>query len=288
MGETMTFQTWLTTTKFEYPLAIDNATEDLIYQYFKLRRCKGDEPFKLWFVRTLSMHYPYYQELLRVDPTVSKYDWFVEYYSENQSVGKTTCANTESGNAVRTNNGSSESSTISTGTSHSDDETTSDSLTGGFARGGALSKANPMSASYTAEEMKAHASDSMTIGDNKLSGYGKNFPNMDIKNPTTASDTLTTNETAVNDKSSATGNTSHAEQGNTTSKHSAQDTTNTASERNATNDSLTQSVTSGRNQLPSDVIMKAKAAIASTTAWDYLYSKLDKCFLSCYDYDDEE
>lgn len=74
---------------YEYPEYIDEVTAELISDWFRCRYVLT-ENFYIFFNRSLALNYPYYVELLRVDPVTSKFDWFVEEYLEKETTDKTT------------------------------------------------------------------------------------------------------------------------------------------------------------------------------------------------------
>ena len=319
---------------YEFPSDIDDATKSLITAFFCYREVASNKKFKVWFDRSLEVHYPYYMQLLRIDPTISDYDWFVESYMERElrHEGST------SGNSSDNTTGDSSSShtfnnetsnirtpdiTSSTDTTYGSKqhETFNDTTKGvttdnnqGFARAGALGRVAPMSESYTADDMKANNSDKITVGNNSISGYASGFPDMDIRNPSSTSDALTrdgrlqegtteqTRKTNGSDGNMSwrTGSdkventTTGTDTNITTSKSVNPDKTITTKNEHSSHDTLSTDESkdkerySGRHQLPSDVIAKAKAVIASSTSWNYLYSVLDKCFLQTFDLDEEE
>lgn len=72
---------------FEYPEYIDEVTAEMISDWFRCRYVTTNN-FYLFFNRSLALNYPYYRELLRVDPVISKFDWFVEEYLEKETTDK--------------------------------------------------------------------------------------------------------------------------------------------------------------------------------------------------------
>ena len=193
------------------------------------------------------MNYPYYRQLLRIDPSTSSFDWLITQYNErenitesrsNQSgttsvVGTTTNNGTSestsnsngTSNVISKNNGTSESSSTSTGTSNvvsKNDGTSKDTTTGsttgnnqGFERQTGLSRVSPMSSDYTTDDMKERNNDKITVGDQSIRGYAHGMPYANIKNPSATSDTLTengslsagTSETTTNGTTTANGTT---------------------------------------------------------------------------------
>ena len=319
---------------YEYPSVVDETTQGIITSFFCYREISSNKKFVAWFNRELLLNYPYYLQLLRLDPSVSDYDWFVEVYMEREL--KHTGSNDSTSTAIITGNDKNirefnnkitnnripnlTNETITTyGAKHHEifDDTTSIDTTDnnqGFSRAGALSRVSPMSASYTAEEMKANNADKITVGKQSLSGYAKGFPDMDIRNPTQSSDALTT-EGKLSAGSNKTNRKTNTPDGNVqwsegddkvkiTTKGSDENITVsetvtpetvaiTKNDSNMTTVEGTNNATyrdrySGRNSLPADVIKSAKTCIQQSVSFNWLRRKLDKCFMQVYDYDEDE
>lgn len=82
MAKNKTFLEWLSE-GHHIPDYVDEATASLINDWFCLRRIKNH--FEIFFDRALHLAYPYYMQLLRIDPTKSSFDWFVQDYLERQN-----------------------------------------------------------------------------------------------------------------------------------------------------------------------------------------------------------
>ena len=319
---------------YEYPSVVDETTQGIITSFFCYREIASNKKFVTWFNRELLLNYPYYLQLLRVDPSVSDYDWFVENYMErelkhtgsNDSTSTATITgddkNIRTFNNKITNNRTpnlTNTSTTTYGAKHHEtfDDTTSTDTTDnnqGFSRAGALSRVSPMSASYTADEMKANDKEKITVGKQSLSGYSKGFPDMNIKNPTQSSDALTT-EGRLSAGSNKTNRKTNSADGNVQWGEGSDTVTNTTTglDENITfsesvtpetvtitkNDSNTTTATgsnnandrerySGRNHLPADVITGATTCIQQSVSFNWLRRQLDKCFMQVYDYDEDE
>lgn len=292
------------------------------------------------------MNYPYYRQLLRIDPSTSSFDWLITQYNErenitesrsNQSgttsvVGTTTNNGTSestsnsngNSNVISKNNGTSESSSTSTGTSNvvsKNDGTSKDTTTGsttgnnqGFERQTGLSRVSPMSADYTADDMKVRNNEKITVGDNTISGYAHGMPYADIKNPSATSDTLTengslsagTSETTTNGTTTANGTTdttdsstgtvtgATTDNGTTTTTDSSTGTVTGTTSNTATNNSSTtgrnsneanatvHEINSGRSQAIAEILSQARGYILNSKAWVFLYKELDACFDQSY------
>lgn len=319
---------------YTYPSVVDETTQCIITSFFCYREISSNKKFVTWFNRELLLNYPYYLQQLRIDPSVSDYDWFVENYMEREL--KHTGSNDSTSTAIikgddknirifnnkitnnRTPNLTNEIIT-SYGAKHHEifDDTTAIDTTDnnqGFSRAGALSRVSPMSASYTADEMKANDSDKINVGKQSLSGYAKGFPDMNIKNPTQASDALTTDgrlaagTNITNRKTnSADGNVQWSEgtdkvantmkgidENITLSESITPETvTITKNDKNiatseGSNNANDRERYSGRNHLPADVIKGATTCIKQSVSFNWLRGQLDKCFMQVYDYDEDE
>lgn len=268
---------------YTFPTDIDEPTQELIKEWFQYRQVADNNKFIPWFNRSLNLNYPYYRQLLRIDPTVSDYDWLIENYKESlynsEKTGKS------KGSDLQTNKqditGTSDINTSvnseTTGESNTKDNTQ------GFNRDSSLSRVAPMSQEYTVEEITARNSENISVGGETITGYATGFPNLNIQNPTTTGDTLNKNGTVSqnqNTESSMTKNTS------VTSSSDNRTTTNnnTSSKQTEETESLQNtSIESGRNVNIAELLQKAKSFILSSKAWDFLYKELDKTFLQVYE-----
>ena len=66
----------------QFPTKIDAALQQTIYDWFQYREVADDEKFPVWFVRVLNRDFDRYNQLLRIEPGVSSYDWLVSKYRE--------------------------------------------------------------------------------------------------------------------------------------------------------------------------------------------------------------
>lgn len=227
-------------------------------------------------------------------------------YSEHESV--TSSESNQSGytsvEGTTVNKGTSENVITSSGTSNvtsKNDGTTSDTTTGsttgnnqGFDRQTGLSRVSPMSADYTDDDMKERNSDKITVGKQSLSGFAKNMPYADIKNPSATSDTLTENGTLSSGTNESTTNGTTTANGTTDTTDSSTGTTTGNTNSTATNTSATtgknsnetnaivHDITSGRTLPIAELLAQAKGYILNSKAWVYLYKELDLCFCQSY------
>ena len=285
---------------------VDTATQQTITDWFQFRRVADNDKFVAWFNRALLLNYPYYRQLLRIDPSTSSFDWLIVNYNEHESITDVKSNHTGSSSVTGTtiNNGSSDSVSSSSGTSNttsqnegtSTDET-SGTTTGnnqGFDRQTGLSRVAPMSADYTSDDMKERNADKITVGKQTISGYAKGMPRANITNPSATSDTLTENGTlsAGTSNSNTSGTTTANGTTNTTDSTSGTirgTTSNTATNNSATTDSnanqtnaTVHDITSGRTTPIADLLSQAKGYILQSKAWVFLYKELDRCFCQSY------
>lgn len=282
----VTFQS-LRSSGYSYPPIVDAATTSLIDDWFALRLCDDNDRFKLFFNRCLEQNIPYYEAMLRVDPSVIEIDWFVENYSERQKTGETATNNAESSTSSNSRTDSGTIENESSVNSLSINNNNSDTMNAAYNRAKALSRTAPMSASYTDKEMKANDSKSVEVGINKLEGYAADMPDLHITNPSATTDGLTETgsaATVVNvDKASTQGENTSSTKNTVTSIGSFTDSKTTGGNAKT----LEREIYSGRSATPADIIAKAKNVIVGTSAWEFLYHKLDTCFYSCYNYEED-
>lgn len=105
---------------YQFPLTIDTATQQTITEWFQFRKVADNDQFIAWFNRQLTLNYPYYRQLLRIDPSTSSFDWLIMQYSEHESI--TSSESNQSGytsvEGTTVNKGTSENVSTSSGTSN--------------------------------------------------------------------------------------------------------------------------------------------------------------------------
>lgn len=261
---------------YSFPEEIDDPTQEAIISWFYDRRVCDNEKFERFFNRELLLRYPQYVQLLRIDPTVSGFDWLVTDYTERLLKRG---AIAESGQYTM--------ATISrmgtdTGTVKTESETSggSESQGQGFNRAGGLAKASPMSASYSSTQMNAHNSDTIVVGDMTLGGFHNGFPDPMIDNPSQVSDNLTRtgdlNKTTTSgeDESTMTRNLANSSQ-----DHTSGNTTTTSE-----SDETTTEIATGRHAPIAPTLEKAYTYIERSNAFVWLRGQLEKCFMMVFDY----
>ena len=300
---------------FTYPETIDEPTATLITDWFG-ERYTGSM-FTKFFDRSLNLYYPYYRQLLRVDPTVSSFDWFVDNYEERQSnvneSGRNTSTkngsssvdesvtvdNTESVNSVTEHEGEGHDTTVYNSADISENASMNNT------RNTALSRTSPMSYDYDEDDLRSSAElltpkiNGVTAAQGDIYAAGVSARTKDIVypkilNPSAVSDGLTENSQngvgsvkktgddrlTKSDESRDETNVSTGFSGTTETASSTR--TNESGADTSTIDRLLREIRSGRNQDLSTLIDKAVLTIQNTVAWEWLYKNLDKCFIQTY------
>lgn len=67
-----------------FPETVDDALKQTIYDWFQFRPVCDDDRFNVYFNRVLNRDIGRYNELLRIQPGISNYDWLVTKYQETQ------------------------------------------------------------------------------------------------------------------------------------------------------------------------------------------------------------
>lgn len=277
----LTFQQ-IMTNGYSFPDTIDPATQDLIKEWFQFREVADNKKFVFWFNRSLNLNYPYYKQLLRIDPTVSDYDWLIENYKESlynsEKVGKTMGTDTQTSkqDITGTNDINTSGNLETTGESNTKDNTQ------GFNRDSALSRVAPMSQEYSVSDITGRNNETITVGDETITGFASEFPNVNIQNPTSSGDTLSKNGVLSQNQNTETSNTTNT--GITSSSDNRTTTNNNTLSKNTedTENVKNTAIESGRNVNIAELLEKAKGFILSSKAWDFLYKELDKTFLQVY------
>lgn len=301
----LTFNTLLEN-GYTYPDNIDEVTAEMISDWFRFR-LTGDH-FTEYFNRTLKLNYPYYRQLLRVDPTVTSYDWFVDNYRERQTVTDETATNTGSSsqthnstdNHTTTGSGSinnnstsqgSENTTTTYDTEENDTGTQADNV-----RNTAFNRQTPMSAEYNAGSMRSGST--LTAGHKSISGHTENIPFPSILNPTATSDSLNEQSSAIDNTHEKTGTDTVAGSSSRTDESSTSSTNNIETSGTNTDtiqgsksdtnsiDRVIREIATGRNENISSLLSQAIAVIKNSRAWDFLYNELNKCFIQSYNFED--
>lgn len=285
---------------YTFPESVDSATAELITNWFRYRGT--GKHFTEFFNRALTLNYPYYRQLLRVDPTVTSYDWFVDNYTERQittdetatSNGSHSETNASSDNHTTTGSGS---GTTETNTAGSDNTTTTynsndndTSVQSDNNRTTGFSRQAPMSGEYNS----FRGATTLTAGTKSVNAHTDGIAQPLISNPTATSDTLNEQSTAIDNTHTKTGNdtvngTNSSASDSTTTTTSTSNTAGTnntqiSGTNSGTNsiDRVLQEIATGRNESIASLLSQAIALIPNSKAWDFLYKELDRCFIQTY------
>lgn len=287
---------------YAYPDYVDPATQELITAWFGIRQTIPN--FKYFFERSLALHYPYYQQLLRVDPTSAQYDWFVENYQEKQTLIKDISTTTNTGEVVDNGNTSVNNTNTHSGSNDNDlthtetgsADTTDSTSTATSARTNEVQRSNPMSAEYTAANLEPTEllSAGTTGAIATVTNQGGEMVNPKIYNPTgsaqgsnrqlsnTANKNNQTTSSNIRDVTHATDSATDTLTGKTTNTN----TQNTTQSGSVDRDNQIREISTGRTQSLSELINSVKATIQSSMSWIWLYHELDKCFVGVFDLED--
>jgi len=194
---------------FTKPAVMDEATWESIKEYFGYRRVQYH--FDRFFNRSVNMYYPYYKEMLTIDPSVNKTDWFVEIFRTRtgSTISEGTNSVTETTNSestgTNTNNitGTHNGTTNSQNTSHNEVDGTTTSATTANGSSNDVSKKSgqnsnrtigmtrqaPANASYNWSDTNDFASTVLRAGSTQMVAPGLNgVANPHIMNPSVTSD----------------------------------------------------------------------------------------------------
>lgn len=337
-----------------YPSQVDEATSEIINDWFYYRHVTDNDKFPRYFKRVLDRDYTRYKEYMRIEAgktgdtgRTTEFDWLVTNYFEgytdhasnhsdrnissnvNESNNSHGSSVINGGDDVTINNGSdnfthgqnvssSGSATNSNNSSHK-----GDTASEAESRTGALERIQPASASYTQENMNANDNRRGYITDTTRGfnagekqydedvdtnssynvGLHRNFPELNIKNPTSSSDIHVGTGTIGKDKSQdesngynsnsnstqysgtdsrVSGNTSRTTHGATVNT-SGSDTGRSVANGSVTNTGDSQDITkqrnTGRGGEVADILSRARRYIVETSAIEWLIGQLECCFM---------
>lgn len=262
---------------YEKPNTIDPLTWEEVCDVFRKRRIQED--FDRFLKMNIRRYFPLYREMMRIDPTVTSYDWFIEKYNERYSELKEQGSTTRGGNESTSRT----SSNTNAGSQTSSESTTSkqSNISSDAQRGISHGRQNPLSATYTQVDIRDYDNLTLSAGDtSKSSSIGHGIANPMITTPTASGDSLTMND-GVGETNGLSNGTAQV-----TDSRTINGTEIDAHTRNLTdaleNDKVMGEIASGRGTKLSDLINDARACIASSDSFDYLYKKLNPCFMGAY------
>lgn len=83
----MTFKEYLTRNPNLYDgLNLDEPLKQSLFDWFQFREVCDDDKFNVFYTRLIKNHLNKYQQLLRIEPGISSFDWLVQTYHENQKI----------------------------------------------------------------------------------------------------------------------------------------------------------------------------------------------------------
>lgn len=268
---------------YKLPTVLDEATKELIKAWFGRRYCPAN--FDAFFKRAVELHYPYYKEQLRVDPSVANYDWFVEQYLEKAADIKTTNQASDIKTQTGTTNNNNSTTRNSNGSNSSNGS--SESANKESSRNSTQQRNNPMSASYGGGSQiirpgQLNVGGQLSAGMNDDTGF---FGPM-ISNPTATGDEMGQGASVSRDinNDSSSYNDHSVDSSNGSTSRNLKDETSKFDNGVTTN----REIQTGRHQLPASVIGGAMACIQSSESWNWFYKQLDKCFMLIYNIDEDD
>lgn len=293
---------------------MDIALQTTIYDWFQFREVCDDEKFPAFFLRELNKDLRKYNQLLRIQPgqvitfpdgrerTVT-YDWMVQTYRELREQGTLTGSKSET--TSKSGSGEIEESTEKTVTGSG---TNAEQATKNITRNDTGSGSSSGSSESSGENSSASDSNEKSLGKGNpqsISYSGNGFPdNFDWQYPgqqgeskgSESSTGSNSQETEQRDEWSQTGQATTAETnaktGNT-SKSETDESTKNVTNSNTEQGTLTGSdnqttdkkvIEAGRGLDPATILQNAVNFILNSEAWDFLYKRLDTCFIGLYDY----
>ena len=72
--------------QIHYPETVNQSLRATIFDWFQFREVCDDEKFETFFLRVINRDLARYQQLLRIEPGITNYDWLVQTYRERQNV----------------------------------------------------------------------------------------------------------------------------------------------------------------------------------------------------------
>lgn len=269
----MTYAEMISKGLITFPTTVDDATKALIYDWFQYREVNDNEQFPIMFKRKLAMAMRKYNQLLRIEPgqtfeveqgvfrTVT-YDWLVQSYREAQNLSYMTGSDSSSIIGSTSDGGSDTHSISMSGHDVTDRDGSGSTSTSGedHESSKGLSKASPQSISYAGSSGMPNTLD-WTYPGGQTEGKSDNT-NSSSQTSSSSDDVDFTTSRTTTDRITygRTGSSSESRSG----------------EKEETNDN--RSIESGRSLDIATLLGNAKDFILGSSAWDYLYAQIDKCF----------
>ena len=265
---------------YRLPTVLDAATRELIKTWFNNRYVVDTA----YLDREIELHYPYYLEMLKVDPTMNTVDWYIEILSNRDVESANSNESVTSTESTKAHEGSLTTARTSSGTSNHSSQT--DSADNSAARDTTQMRSNPMSASYTSGNENEFAGNVSVGGQYSIRKPAQYIAAGHVLNPTATNDNFNENVSASQSKDS--GNESFNNSDNMTNTREATDTTNGSGTVTDNGSGTVSETLSGRHQLPASVISGAMACIGASESWSWFMKQIDKGFMMIYNNDMEE
>lgn len=297
-----------------FPETVDAALQTTIYDWFQFREVCDDEKFPAFFLRELNKDLRKYNELLRIQPGQSivfpdgrtrtvTYDWMVQNYRELREQGTLTGSKSETTSKAGSGEIEENTERSVTGTG-----TTGDQIAKNVTRNDTGSGSSSGSSESSGENSSSSDSNKKSLGKGNpqsISYSGNGFPDsLNWQYPgqqgeTKGSESSTgssSEETEQRDEWSQTGQATTAEttsKNGNSSKSETDESTKTTSNNVTEQGTLTGSdnqttdkkvIEAGRGLDPATILQNAVDFILNSEAWDFLYKRLDTCFMGLYDY----
>lgn len=276
--------------------------------WFQFREVVDDEKFPIFFARALNLYYNHYLELIRIEPGLAHYDWFVADYHETQTNTRTTTSSSGNSHSTGNNNGNSNTTNttkdgreITNKTTHSGkDETTNTS--DGTNENHEKTQNNNVAAQKTLpQDSSGVVSIKNNIGSVGSSGNMVAVDTLQLKELEYASafsegSTESANNTNGTTHDESKGSTTYGQvidntqsvtgdlvvENNNENHSDNSSTTDTSSTGNTTGEM--RNISTGRTAMTAAAIIReAVPVIEATIAFSWLKEKLEPCFMAVYD-----
>lgn len=278
----------------------DGATWAAIVEWFGLRRVQPN--FDRYFSRALKLHYPHYIELVRIEPSVAEYDWFVENYKEQQTTLEGQKQKTIEGERSTTKSGTNGGTVTITGTdgntrtlntTDTDKASGTDGHTGSNSsnssdveRATGAMRAAPMSASLSGSRSGSAGSASKSMTWANITNPTQTEDNLhDAAHSENGNDSYSDTHSS-NDEAHHTGTItdSGSKRQQTTNALTHSETLSGTEQGTITdnNESVARTVLKGRDKGIAELLVAARDAIVDTESFEWLCGKLETCFMQTF------
>lgn len=298
-----------------FPATVDTALKQTIFDWFQFREVNDNEKFPVFFNRELSISMRKYLQLLRIEPgqtltfpdgtsRVVTYDWMIQQYREQREIGTRAGSTNDTEYTDTSTYGSMVGEKTSTRETDDHEVTDRDVVSnGGYTDSSSSTSKNK------GKSENSQSSDSMTLG--KSSPQSISYPSatggmpngLDWTYPSTQGENKGTS--SANGKTEDEGQTSSSGSGSNNntvgedidrqktgldeytenSGQTTQGATNTSRINNGSSAESTDRkvMEAGRQIDPATLLENAVSFIQNSSAWKFLYNRLDTCFMGIYE-----